>query len=707
MAKKGQVDVKVRVDVRKPVKNITELNQKISDMRAELEGSDFGSARFDELANSIREAEEQVKELDLAMEALDPAQKAEAFLKMGEGMAGGFMIAQGAMGVLGAESEKFQQIQTKVQSAIAIAMGVRMVSEAAMRMGQVKRMIVEAASSKSGILHKTVTLASAAANWILVGSLTAGTVGAKLMTVAMRTLRAAIIATGIGALVLGVIEMVQWLISWLGGTEDVNEAQTESTSINSDLNNVLREQLDTKRKLALAESENEKELIKLNYQLQQAQKETDAYASKLDEYAKKQAKASYELNESIKTNNAHLQQLRDAEKLLRKKIYAVEDDMTAEKKAEEQREKNHKAWQKRQDEKLKNEQALEKLLEDIELLRIDSDYERGVREREMQYEKDIAMANEIIQEELKEKTLKAIREKYWEIEKREYRKHKKNLDKIEEDKKKRSEKFVEDEYKAYSDAYHSDYVKNKIAIQNKFKALREEAEATGNLAYLSRLNRSELKLLDDLFAEHQQNISDLNDAKQDEEDEKRQYRIDAEVQTQEAVFEAISLWSEAYIGDLDAQMQREIEMTGATGRKKEIIEEKYQKKKDKAIMVQKHISAAQATIDTYKAATGAYAAMSGIPVVGPVIAPLAAAAIIAAGLANVKMIYAQDVGGGTGGGGTPGGAQPPVSQVPASTGAFSLLPPPSQQKPMKAYVVTDDLTTSQEQLEDIRQQSTI
>lgn len=45
-----------------------------------------------------------------------------------------------------------------------------------------------------------------------------------------------------------------------------------------------------------------------------------------------------------------------------------------------------------------------------------------------------------------------------------------------------------------------------------------------------------------------------------------------------------------------------------------------------------------ATIDTYKAATGAYAAMASIPYVGPVLGGIAAGAAVVAGLANVAAI---------------------------------------------------------------------
>ena len=47
---------------------------------------------------------------------------------------------------------------------------------------------------------------------------------------------------------------------------------------------------------------------------------------------------------------------------------------------------------------------------------------------------------------------------------------------------------------------------------------------------------------------------------------------------------------------------------------------------------------AQTTIDTYKAAQSAYAALAGIPVVGPVLGGIAAGAAVATGLRNVQKI---------------------------------------------------------------------
>ena len=112
----------------------------------------------------------------------------------------------------------------------------------------------------------------------------------------------------------------------------------------------------------------------------------------------------------------------------------------------------------------------------------------------------------------------------------------------------------------------------------------------------------------------------------------------------------------------------------------------------------------QATIDTYKGATAAYSSMAGIPYVGPALGAVAAGAAIAAGIANVKAITSAGS----------GGAPPPDTTTPAATtpapqmmsGAFELgggVKP----EPMKAFVVTDEMSNSQSQLANIRRRATI
>jgi hypothetical protein len=108
---------------------------------------------------------------------------------------------------------------------------------------------------------------------------------------------------------------------------------------------------------------------------------------------------------------------------------------------------------------------------------------------------------------------------------------------------------------------------------------------------------------------------------------------------------------------------------------------------------------AQATIDTFLSAQKAYTATIGIPVVGPVLAPINAGLAIAAGIKNIKSIASVK---------TPNGVDPPVNLPNSSTGGGMQAPSFNvvgnsginqlaqlQQTPVQAYVVSGNVTTAQ------------
>ena len=124
MSKTIAINLKVN-GVEQSVTNLTQLEQSIADIKEELKGTDFGSEKFKQLSGDLQKAQSKLKDFEKEFEGLDTAQKAESFLKVGEAIAGGFAVRQGAMAIFGAESEKLAEIQTRVQGAIAIAVGAR------------------------------------------------------------------------------------------------------------------------------------------------------------------------------------------------------------------------------------------------------------------------------------------------------------------------------------------------------------------------------------------------------------------------------------------------------------------------------------------------------------------------------------------------------------------------------------------------------
>jgi len=110
---------------------------------------------------------------------------------------------------------------------------------------------------------------------------------------------------------------------------------------------------------------------------------------------------------------------------------------------------------------------------------------------------------------------------------------------------------------------------------------------------------------------------------------------------------------------------------------------------------------AEATIQTFLSAQKAYTSTVGIPIVGPVLAPINAGLAIAAGIKNIKAITAVKTpnGGGGGGGGnlsnsfSGSAAQAPSFNVVGNSGMNQLAQ--IQQQPIQAYVVSGEVTSAQ------------
>ena len=126
--------------------------------------------------------------------------------------------------------------------------------------------------------------------------------------------------------------------------------------------------------------------------------------------------------------------------------------------------------------------------------------------------------------------------------------------------------------------------------------------------------------------------------------------------------------------------------------------------------VGKAAAVAQTTIDTYSSATAAYKSVVGIPVVGPVLAPIAAGVAVASGVMSVKKILSTKTPGDKGGGGGAGISipAPPTfnptealqSGADADQGANTEVGIANQSgrtpSVVRAYVVSSEVSSQQE-----------
>jgi hypothetical protein len=129
----------------------------------------------------------------------------------------------------------------------------------------------------------------------------------------------------------------------------------------------------------------------------------------------------------------------------------------------------------------------------------------------------------------------------------------------------------------------------------------------------------------------------------------------------------------------------------------------------KAFAIQKGVSIATATVDTFLAAQSAYRSQLVISTPdAPIRAQIAAGIAIAQGLARVAIISKQQFsgGGGTGGGGGGGTVPSPSGTTAPSPANYDFLQnQPNQQPPLQAYVVGSQVSSNLEAQQLIQNQS--
>lgn len=164
------------VDTGNSEKSLAQLRSEVKVLRSELLNLDTSTEEYNQV---LRAAADRMKTLSdqsymLRTSATDLGSYFTTIVKMGKGIAGGFAAAQGAMALFGSESEELTNVLKKTQGAIAIVSGLQ------------------------GLEGLTKTLKSAKIQF------NAAKLSAIAFSKSLTGLKAALISTGIGALVVGI-----------------------------------------------------------------------------------------------------------------------------------------------------------------------------------------------------------------------------------------------------------------------------------------------------------------------------------------------------------------------------------------------------------------------------------------------------------------------------------------------------------------------
>ena len=187
MATTTEVGVKITVDGSEATKSVGSIKSQLKEATAELIAmrEKFGDTSIEAVnaAKKVANLKDSIGDAKAMADAFNPDAKFKAFGQALQGVAGGFSAVQGAMGLLGGESEDVEKMLLKVNSAMALSQGINSVLEAK---DGFKNLISVVKSYT--VIQKIVT----AAQWLWNAAMSANPIGA--IVVAITALIAGVIA---------------------------------------------------------------------------------------------------------------------------------------------------------------------------------------------------------------------------------------------------------------------------------------------------------------------------------------------------------------------------------------------------------------------------------------------------------------------------------------------------------------------------------
>jgi len=262
MAIEKVIDIKVQGNADQAVGSLrSQLREAQAEVAALSDKFGATSAEAAQAARKAAELKDQIGDAKALTDAFNPDAKFRALSSSLSGVAGGFAAAQGGLALFGVESEKVQATLLKVQSAMALSQGIQAVGESIDSFRQLSAVVQNSTAFQK--VNSAVTAAAAVIQRVFTGAV--NTTAASFVT-----LKAAIVSTGIGALVVG----IGYLVSKMNeGADAAKELTKEQEALNKqleytkELSAAAAKSLDYQTQIELASAKqrgaSEKELTKI------------------------------------------------------------------------------------------------------------------------------------------------------------------------------------------------------------------------------------------------------------------------------------------------------------------------------------------------------------------------------------------------------------------------------------------------------------
>ena len=648
--------------------------------------SDKFGATSEQAVNAAKKAAElkdRIGDAKSLTDAFNPDAKFKSLTSSLSGVAGGFAAAQGAIALFGVESKEVEQALLKVQSAMALSQGIQAVGESIDSFKQLGTVI-----KNSTIFLKANELANKAAAFTmkLFG------VSVQTTSTAFRVLKGAIVATGIGILVVALGEAVAMFQNFSSAAEKAAAAQRDYNKSVADGAKVQlkaeQETLNNQEIIDVAKAKSrgasEKEIFELeqSYRRQKTKSQIRFYeeTKNVDVEAAANAKAEIDKNNAegiaaqLEFNAKQLQTRRDA-------------GQKGNNEAKQQREQELK-------ERLEAEKEaqikISELRESIFLSTFKNENQKKEAELTIAFnkEKDQVLSNAKITEQTKNDIILNLRIKF-----------NNDLDALRKEEK---------EKQAIADAQLLDNAAKAIEAEDELDFNKLKKDFANEEADRKKIAAKEVADLDKRILK---NTTDL---------ELEKSLLEQKNALIEEQFANSLITEEQYNAALEANSKARIDIdkqeTEAKVRNAEIVSQLLNTVADivgKNTAAGKVAAIAATTIDTYLGAQKAYTSqlIPGDPS-SPIRAAIAAGIAVVGGLKNVKSILAVKTPNGGGGGGN--------ISAPSISAAAPIAPPQPQaattnistqsinalgNQAQRAYVVESDVTSNQQRMAAIQQRA--
>jgi hypothetical protein len=340
MAEKRTIEVEIQDNV-KSLKS--QYREALAELQKVTEQYGATSEEAVKAAKAAAELKDQIEDSKNLVDAFNPDAKFNALTGSIGGALNAFQAYEGALGLIGVESENLQKTMVRVQSAMALSQGLQGIMEAKDQFKNLGTVLSQTAvgqglltaataayrfvqtgsfkTTKENIVAKqTETVATKAQTTAQTGLTTATSLG----SVALKTFRAALISTGIGAIIalVGYLignldklgEAFSWVgnkiaefTDWIGITDGASEQMSENDKkrVNAQIENIDREIEKTRERAAAREASYSSEDQAFNRQISLAK----AQGKNTTDLERARIKASIQYRKDmVKENEAILKQ---------------------------------------------------------------------------------------------------------------------------------------------------------------------------------------------------------------------------------------------------------------------------------------------------------------------------------------------------------------------------------------------------------------